>query len=241
MKIGNENHMQNTSVLHGQQGVKEVTSQNEQHQLASQQTSTNRANQLTLSDEGKLFQELDSTSDRIDSILERHLSPEQKEQLNSLYKKLDSLFEKEQLSQQEEAVAEDLHEQVHNILESSVDKLSDEEYQELEGLADKMDTLTAKLDQFEMGTTENNSELILPTNNESQGSKKKLTVAELNMLSASELNKLPVNELRKLNAKQLNRLNANQLNSLSLAQLKQLNPSNIDKLNQSQLSKLLSN
>ena len=241
MKIGNENHMQNTSVLHGQQGVKEVTSQNEQHQLASQQTSTNRANQLTLSDEGKLFQELDDTSDRIDSILERHLSPEQKEQLNSLYKKLDSLFEKEQLSQQEEAIAEDLNEQVHNILESSVDKLSDEEYQELEGLADKMDTLTVKLDQFEMGTTEKNNELILPTNNESQGGKKKLTVAELNMLSASELNKLPVNELRKLNAKQLNRLNANQLNSLSLAQLKQLNPSNIDKLNQSQLSKLLSN
>ena len=75
-----------------------------------------------------LTQEIEITSDEIDRILEQHLTPEQKKELSTIYEKRDKLFDKDNLSKLQESFAKGLNEQAHNILETSIDKLSDEEY-----------------------------------------------------------------------------------------------------------------
>lgn len=248
MKIGSEVGGQSTPTLDQQNGVQDINSQHEKQNIILDRVNARASDKLTLSTEGQLIQEIDLASDKIDSILEQHLTQEQEKELSTIYDKLDKLFEKDNLTKQEESLAEGLNEQVHNILETSIEKLSDEEHLVVDGLAKKMDMLTIKLENIETSNAEKNNSSIVSVNktnnqasyieSETQANKQTFTVAELNALSTSELHTLPANLLRKLNTKQLNRLNINQLNTLALAQLKQLNPSNIEKLNQSQLNKL---
>ena len=203
---------------------------------------------ISLSTEGKLAQQIDAASDQIDDILLRHVTPQQEKELNDIYQKLDQLFEKDQLTGQEERSADALFEQVHNILETSVDKLSSGEREKVDQLVNTMDGLMAKFDQGDAGrllnanTPGNNSNGVDSLSNIIGGSKsasnKSLSVAELNALSAIELNKLPANLLKKLNSGQLNKLNAAQLNTLSAAQLNQLSANNLEKLNPAQAQKI---
>ncbi|NRA59935.1 MAG: hypothetical protein HRU25_03300 [Psychrobium sp.] len=192
---------------------------------------------IYLSDEGRLTSQLGATSDKVDSILLRYVSPEKKEQLSEIYQKLDQLFEKDQLTANEEDTANKLFEQVHNILDSSVSKLSTNERETIDSLVKKMDALEANLQQLDTSAQkEQNLTLVRGENAnglglEKSASKKALTVAQLNALSAVELNKLPANQLKKLNAQQLNKLNASQLNNLSPAQHKLLSASNLEKIN----------
>ena len=208
------------------------------------------SNNISLSTEGKLSQEIDTASDKIDDILLRHVTPAQKDKLDDIYQQLDQLFEKDPLTEQEEKSAEALFEQVHNILESSVNKLTSAERETVDQLANKMDGLITQLEQSDISRSPNNGstsdkvsigdDLSNILTNKKQAAPKKLTVAELNALSALELNKLPAKQLKKLNVQQLNKLNASQLNSLALPQLKQLSANNLGKLNQSQASKVSS-
>ena len=195
---------------------------------------------ISLSTEGKLAQQIDAASDQIDDILLRHVTPQQEKELNDIYQKLDQLFEKDQLTGEEERSADALFEQVHNILETSVDKLSNGEREKVDQLVNTMDGLMAKFDHGDAGR--NNSKGVDSLSNIIGGSKsasnKSLSVAELNALSAIELNKLPANLLKKLNSGQLNKLNAAQLNTLSAAQLNQLSANNLEKLNPAQAQKI---
>jgi hypothetical protein len=206
------------------------------------------SNNIYVSSQGKLSQEIDAASDKIDDVLLSHVTPAQEDKLNDIYQQLDKIFEKEQLTEKEEKSADALFEQVHNILESSVNKLTSSERETVDELANKMDGLITQLEQSETsrspnknstsGKTSVSDDLTSILTNEKKANKKKLTVAELNALSALELNKLPANQLKKLNAQQLNKLNASQLNSLALPQLKQLSTNNLGKLNQSQTNKV---
>ena len=208
------------------------------------------SNNISLSTEGKLSQEIDTASDKIDDILLRHVTPAQKDKLDDIYQQLDQLFEKDPLTEQEEKSAEALFEQVHNILESSVNKLTSAERETVDQLANKMDGLITQLERSDTNRSQKNDstsnkvivsdDLSNILTNKKQANPKKLTVAELNALSALELNKLPANQLKKLNAQQLNKLNASQLNSLALPQLKQLSANNLSKVNQSQTNKIFS-
>ena len=189
---------------------------------------------------GKLTQELDQTSMEIDQILSSHLSKEQKKELTNIYQKLDKAFDSDDGSAQSERKIENLFEQAHKILETSVDKLSATETKQVDALINKMDYLEHKLAGFEQhavsGSRPVPSEqeqrydaeaniMTTPTNK-----KKTLSVAELNALSATELNKLPAHLLKKLNAQQLNKLNASQLNLLPDNLLNKLTPSNLAKV-----------
>jgi hypothetical protein len=137
---------------------------------------------------------------------------------------------------------------VHNILQSSVDKLTNAERETVDKLAIEMDGLIETLDKSHNSDSASNNSMrthsgnvdISPSflSNEKQKSKNKLTVAELNALSVVELNKLSTNLLKKLNAQQLNKLNASQLNNLALPQLKLLSTGNMEKLSQSQANRL---
>ena len=208
----------------------------------------NSSNNIYVSSQGKLSQEIDAASDKIDDILLGHVTPTQKDKLNDIYQQLDKIFEKEQLTEKEEKSADALFEQVDNILESSVNKLTSTERETVDKLVSKMDGLITQLEQSDTSRSPNKNSTSDKTSvsddlssiltNEKKANKKKLTVAELNALSALELNKLPANQLKKLNAQQLNKLNASQLNSLALPQLKQLSANNLGKLNQSQTNKV---
>lgn len=214
---------------------------------------------VLISSQGKLVQEIDETSNKIDNILEKHLSKDQKAELDSIYKKLDGILDKDNLTREQEDSVSKSFEKIHNIYESSVDKLSNDEHETVEKLSKTINTLTAKLDAYDDGKANQD----MPTQSvrdkdasyasveiggkntftEAFASKKKtnkkaLTVAQLNALSVAELNKLPRNQLKKLNSKQLNKLNADLLNSLSLPQLKQLSSANVAKLNQAQKDRL---
>lgn len=230
MKIGNEAGTQSLTTINQQNDVQEIKSQPEDHNNTTASANISAFDHLSLSTEGKLSQEIDATSDEIDQILERHLTPDQKKDIESIYKKLDELFEKDKLTIKEESLAESLFEKVHNTLETSIEKLSDEEHVNVDELAKKMVTLTLKLENVENSTfsitfDNKKNHLFADMEHEAQISKKTLTVAELNDLPTNELNKLPANQLRKLNEKQLNRLNSAQLNGLAVAQLKKLSPS----------------
>jgi len=201
------------------------------------------SNNISLSSEGKLSQQIDAASEKIDDILLRHVTPQQEKELDGIYKKLDQLFEKDQLSIEEERTADALFEQVHNILETSVDKLSGAELATVDKLVGTMDGLMAKFEQQDFGGSSKDSARQANSLSDIAGSgqvagRKKLSVAELNALSVMELNKLPANQLKKLNAGQLNKLNAAQLNTLSSGQLNQLSASNVEKLNASQAEKI---
>ncbi|WP_085300203.1 hypothetical protein [Cognaticolwellia mytili] len=216
---------------------------------------------VKISSEGKLIQALDETSDKIDTMLEKNMTNEQKKNLDEIYQQLDGLFESEDLSQKQEKKVTALFEQADKIYNTSIEKLSSSEHETIDKLANKMESLSAQLAQYENnnpaankqanngGNTRNSevtsraitsggSELSDVAASKKKSKKKALTVAQLNALSIAELNKLPPSELKKLNAKQLNKLNANLLNTLALPQLKQLSNGNIGKLNQTQQDKL---
>lgn len=218
---------------------------------------------VKISSEGKLIQAIDDTSDKIDSILERHLTVDQKKNLDDIYKELDTLFSKGKLSKEQEKSAEILLEQADKIYNTSIEKLSEKEHKTVGELSDKIEKLSEKLSNIENSddgasgtettsksnesggseksdgeTSTKKSELADTIKKKGKAKKKNLTVAELNALSVAELNKLPPHQLKKLNAKQLNKLNANLLNTLALPQLQKLSKSNIEKLNQAQRDKL---
>ncbi|NQZ83168.1 MAG: hypothetical protein HRT52_19350 [Colwellia sp.] len=247
MEINNGIGAHNLTAIDQKNSLEGVKSSIKESTIDVTSTDASASKEFTLSTEGKLSQEIDAASQKIDDILLGHVTPAQKSKLNDIYQQLDQIFEKGQLTKQEEKSADALFEQVHNILESSVTKLTNSERETVENLANKMDGLIGKLDKSGFGDSPNNAVKnnsgnvdIQPSSlsNEKQKSKNALTVAELSALSVVELNKLPVNLLRKLNSQQLNKLNASQLNSLALPQLKLLSTGNIEKLNQTQTNKL---
>ncbi len=219
------------------------------------------ASSVQLSSEGKLVQAIDETSEKIDSILEKHLTTEQKQSLDGIYKQLDGLFESDNLSQQQEKKVEALFEQANSIYNTSIEKLSSGEHETIDKLSNKMDNLSAQLAQSETSNVavgkqtndggnakdseaaqkaiaNNGSELSEVAASKKKSKKNALTVTQLNALSVAELNKLSPSQVKKLNTKQLNKLNASLLNTLDLPQLKQLSSGNIAKLNQTQQEKL---
>lgn len=230
--------------------IQEITSITEETKAGISTSGIISSNNIYLSSEGKLSQKIDAASDKIDDILLSHVTPAQKDKLNDIYQQLDKTFEKEPLTEQEEKSADALFEQVHNILDSSVSKLTSTERETVDKLAEEMDGLITQLEKSDTGRSPNKNstsdessignDLSSIYTNDKKANKKRLTVTELNALSALELNKLPVSQLKKLNAQQLNKLNANQLNNLPLPQLKQLSPNNLAKLNQSQTNKVSS-
>lgn len=217
---------------------------------------------VQLSSEGKLVQAIDETSNKIDSILEKHLTKDQKQNLDSIYKQLDDIFENDSLSIKQEKKVAALFEQANSIYNTSIEKLSSAEHETIDKLTHKMDNLSAQLASSEnnsvaasnlpndSGNTKDSetalkavahsgSELSEVSANKKKSKKKALTVAQLNALSVAELNKLSPSQVKKLNAKQLNKLNASLLNTLALPQLKQLSSGNVAKLNQTQQDKLI--
>ena len=101
------------------------------------------ASSVQLSSEGKLIQAIDETSDKIDSILEKHLTTEQKQSLGGIYKQLDGLFESDNLSQKQERKVDALFEQANSIYNTSIEKLSSGEHETIDKLSNKMDKLSA--------------------------------------------------------------------------------------------------
>lgn len=196
--------------------------------------------ELSLSNAGKLTQQLDQTSMEIDQILSSHLSPEQKKALNTIYQKLDNAFGSYDDSANSETKIENLFEQAHQILETSVDKLSATEKHQVDVMVNKMDYLEHQLAQVEQdqsagsipisGRQEQGHEIGVTGVGAPAKKKKSLSVAELNALSAAELNKLPPDMLKKLNAQQLNKLNISQLNLLPENLLSKLTSSNLAKI-----------
>jgi hypothetical protein len=244
-----KSHVQSTSKIEQNNADKQLVNIENKAATASVQ----------LSSEGKLVQAIDETSDKIDSILEKHLTKEQKQSIDGIYKQLEGIFESDNLSKKQEKTVDALFEQVNQIYNTSIEKLSSGEHEAIDKFANKMNDLSAQLAQSEnndvTASKQNNdgrntrnseaaekaitgSELSDVAESKKKSKKKALTVAQLNALSVAELNKLSPRQVKKLNAKQLNKLNASLLNMLALPQLKQLSNVNIGKLNQMQQDKL---
>jgi len=252
MEIGKAIGAQNLTVIESKNSISAINSLSQEGDGKVLSGGGNTSNQISLSSSGKLAQQIDQSSEQLDDILLRHVTAEQKDTLNGIYQKLDNLFDKGELTEKDEKSADELFEQVHNILETSINKLSESEHQQVDKLVTKMDGLMMQLDQSDANRSPSDSTIngAMLANNTSVDSllsssgrtepenKKSKSVAELNALSALELNKLSAQQLKKLNSKQLNKLNSSQLNSLGVAQLRQLSPSNVEKLNASQTHKL---
>lgn len=214
---------------------------------------------ISLSQLGKINQEIDVTANTIDSILISGMSKEQKKEVGELFKQLDSLFNKNPTGAGIEKQADKLLNRVDSIMESTFNKLPKNKQDSIVSLSKRVEQLESNLEleqqltvysqqdiiasaqqSGQMQPSENKKQLLESSNrNDSEkSSKKALSAAQLNSLSAAELRKLPANTLKKLSAAQLNKLSTAQLNNLDLAQLKRLSSSAVSKLNEGQLAKL---
>ncbi len=214
---------------------------------------------VSLSQLGKINQEIDVTANTIDSILVSGMSKEQKKEVGELFKQLDSLFDKNPTGAGIEQQADKLLNRVDSIMESTFNKLPKNQQDSIVSLSKRVEQLESNLELEQQLTVYSQQEIIAsaqqsgqmqPSENKKQllesshrndsekSSKKALSTAQLNSLSAAELRKLPAGTLKKLSAAQLNKLSTAQLNNLDLAQLKRLSSSAVSKLNEGQLAKL---
>jgi len=210
------------------------------------------------SDQATLLQAIDTTSDTLDDLLIKNMPAQQHKALEQNYQELDALFDKGELNAEDEKKANSLMDKIDKSFNTAFDKLSDNEKNIIDKLAQKIDKLESQLPPNESPDTYSKNEMILnaqPNLENTKGSnveiieasgngdneknkKKSLTTAQLNALSAAELRKLSTSQLKKLNAAQLNKLSAAQLNTLELPQLKRLSGGALSQLNDAQTAKL---
>lgn len=201
---------------------------------------------VEVSDQGKLFQQLDEKSEKVESMLRSHMSPEQAKEVENSFEAIDAILGKEVLSKKDEANLEKLSEKIDVAFTNSIAKMSADEKDvfnkldtELEGLEQQVEAISeSEMEAYQAGgqvpsggfngSSEANSSEI--------GDKK--SNKNLNSLTTAQLNKLSALLLKKLSSIQLNKLNSNQLNKLDTLQLNQLSLTNQAKLNASQMAKL---
>lgn len=96
---------------------------------------------LTISDLGKVTQEIDSLFDKVDNIYMTHLSAEQKQELETSYQQLDTLFESKQPNEAQDKKINALFEKIDSIFTSAEKSLSPNEQDTLSKLESKIDNL----------------------------------------------------------------------------------------------------
>ncbi len=182
---------------------------------------------ISLSQLGKINQEIDVTANTIDSILISGMSKEQKKEVGELFKQLDSLFDKHPTEEGIGQQADKLLNRVDSIMESTINKLPKNQQDSIVSLSKRVEQLESNLEleqqltvysqqdmiasaqqTGQMQSSENKEQLLGSSqrNDSEKSSKKALSTAQLNSLSAAELRKLPASTLKKLSAAQLNKL-----------------------------------
>jgi hypothetical protein len=211
---------------------------------------------VEVSDQGKLFQQLDEKSEKLEGMLRSHMSPEQAKEVESSFEAIDAILDKEILSKKDEAKLDELSEKLDDAFSSSIAKMSVDEKEvfnkldaELKGFEQQVEAIS----ESEMEAYQTGGQVPSGGFNVSSGggySKRssvevsssdieyKKSNKNLNSLTTAQLNKLSALLLKKLSSIQLNKLNANQLNKLDILQLNQLSLMNQAKLNASQMAKL---
>ncbi|MBU2968548.1 hypothetical protein KO527_04135 [Pseudoalteromonas sp. C2R02] len=96
---------------------------------------------LKISDLGKVTQEIDSLFDKVDNIYMTHLSAEQKQELETSYQQLDTLFESKQPNEAQDKKINALFEKIDSIFTSAEKSLSPNEQDTLSKLESKIDNL----------------------------------------------------------------------------------------------------
>ncbi len=205
------------------------------------------AAKVELSDQGKLFQQLDEKSEKLENMLRANMTPEQAAEVEESFQRIDAILEKDQLTVKDEKNLDKLSDKIDSAFSSSIEKMSATEKKEfnkldseLKGLEKKLESITEQnLLSFQtdrqMPSGGFDSSSASSSGEESEG---KQSSSNLNSLTTAQLNKLSALLLKKLSSIQLNKLNASQLNKLEITQLSQLSPPNQAKLNASQLAKL---
>lgn len=226
----------------------------------SQSPSFNKSS-IQLSDHAKAFQAIDTASNTIDDLLIKNMPEQQRQELEKTYQQLDTLFEKEKPTAEDEKRANSLMDNIDKTLNAAFENLPKNEKKIIDKLAQQIDKLESEIGLRENSDTYSKNEIVMRANpnmdnenepqmlgieaggsggpSDSEKSKKKsLTTAQLNALSSAELRKLSSNQLKKLNAAQLNKLSSAQLNTLDVSQLKRLSSAALSQLNDSQTAKL---
>ena len=105
------------------------------------QTQTQASANVSLSEPGKLAQAADKLFNEMDNILKSHLSDEQKNELGELTAQLEKFEAMPNLSASDEKQALEIEEKIHGMLENSLDKLSTDERQKVEGLSQQIESI----------------------------------------------------------------------------------------------------
>lgn len=199
---------------------------------------------IELSDQGKLFQQLEEKSKKAEGMLSANLSPEQEQEVDKSFKALDAILEKDDITEKDEAALDVLSDKIDAILSTSIAKMSPADKR----IFQQLDTDIIKLEQTLEGTSERELESFqsdrqMPSGgfdaqSDSSDKEGKQSSKNLNALTAAQLNKLSALLLKKLSSIQLNKLNSSQLNKLDALQINQLSQVNQAKLNASQAAKI---
>lgn len=200
------------------------------------------AAKIELSDKGKLFQQLDEKSEKVESMLRANMTPEQAAGVEESFKKIDAILEKDQLSAKDEKTLEKLSEKIDSAFASSIEKMSTAEKKEFNKLDSELESLSIKFESIpEQELMSFQADRQVPSagfDSFLAGSEDSKPAKNLNSLTTDQLNKLSALLLKKLSSSQLNKLNTSQLNKLDALQLNQLSSANQGKLSASQLAKI---
>ena len=96
---------------------------------------------VSISEPGKLAQAADKLFNEMDNVLKSHLSDEQKNELGELTAQLEKFEAMPNLSASDEKQALEIEEKIHGMLEGSLDKLSTDERQKIEGLSQQIESI----------------------------------------------------------------------------------------------------
>ncbi|SFD00059.1 hypothetical protein [Pseudoalteromonas denitrificans] len=130
--------IQNQAVIAPQHNVKSVQSDSQTTQSNNVKSIADKPN---ISEAGKVTQQIDSLFDKVDNIYMTHLSSEQKKELDTSYKKLDELFEKQELSPAQDKTINALFDKIDEIFTSAEKSLTPKEQETLANLDLKINDL----------------------------------------------------------------------------------------------------
>jgi hypothetical protein len=237
--------LSNTSVTN----ISNVKAENNQSSKDAPLSVNGSAN-VELSDQGKLFQQLDEKSEKVENMLRANMTPEQAAEVEESFQEIDAILEKEQLTVKDERVLDKLSAKIDSAFAHSIEKMSTTEKKEFNKLNSELEGLEQKLESIpeqelmnfqldrQLPSAGFESFSVSSVNSSVGETEGKQSSNNLSSLTTVQLNKLSALLLKKLSSIQLNKLNATQLNKLEITQLSQLSPSNQAKLSSSQLAKL---
>lgn len=130
--------------------INQISEPHKQSTVSEHTRAEGRSNteQVSISNLGMLSNEIDNVFDQMDNIYTSKLSQQQKSALESYYKELDQMFEKQSFSHEGEAKVDELFDKIDALYSQSEQQFTAQDWQALDKLNNKADHLIDREDSL---------------------------------------------------------------------------------------------